>query len=214
MTTGRGGESARITNGPGEAERLAETERQREDHLRSEMERGTSWISIVLGWLSALGAALVLSGVVSAIVGAVVKGGGNDVSSGGLSGLIGLLVTLFIAYLVGGYAAGRMASRGGAKHGLLVALLGLIVTVVALAAATVVGAGFADQLNNITLPSSPSTGASGHDISSIATASGILALLLPFAGGVIGGLWGARTGRRRGVPPWESRSLRTEGGED
>lgn len=205
-------ESGRRAGATGDGERLVETERRREDHLRSEMERGTSWISVVLGWLSALGAALILSGIVSAVVGAVVNGTGNNASAGGLSGLIGLLITLFIAYLIGGYASGRMASRGGAKHGLLVALLGLVVTLVSLVAVTLVGAGFADQLNNITIPSS-STAGTGRNISSIATASGILALLLPFAGGALGGLWGARTGRRRGVPPWESSSLRTEGGE-
>jgi hypothetical protein len=32
--------------------------------------RGTSWVSVVLGWLAALGAALILSSIVGAIVGA------------------------------------------------------------------------------------------------------------------------------------------------
>jgi hypothetical protein len=33
--------------------------------------RGTSWVSVVLGWLAALGAALILSSIVGAIVGAL-----------------------------------------------------------------------------------------------------------------------------------------------
>ena len=33
--------------------------------------RSTSWVSVVLGWLAALGAALILSSIVSAIVGAL-----------------------------------------------------------------------------------------------------------------------------------------------
>jgi hypothetical protein len=34
-------------------------------------------------------------------------------------------------------------------------------------------------------------------LGTILTVSGILALVFPFIGGAIGGLWGARTGNRR-----------------
>jgi hypothetical protein len=37
-------------------------------------------------------------------------------TSGGIAGLVGLLVTLFLAFLIGGYVAGRMASRSGLKQ--------------------------------------------------------------------------------------------------
>ena len=94
--------------------------------------RGTSWVSIVLGWLAALGAALILSGIVGAIVGAIFAalGAKSGTTGGGISGVIGVLLTLLIAFYLGGYAAGRMASRSGVKHGLLVALLALVVTIV------------------------------------------------------------------------------------
>ena len=36
-----------------------------------EEERGTSWVSVVLGWLAALGAGLILSGIVGAVVGGI-----------------------------------------------------------------------------------------------------------------------------------------------
>jgi hypothetical protein len=82
--------------------------------------RGTSWVSVVLGWLAALGAALILSSIVGAIVGAIFAalGAKSGTTGGGISGLIGLLLTLLIAFYLGGYAAGRMASRSGVKHGL------------------------------------------------------------------------------------------------
>ena|SRR5215213_3668746 len=70
--------------------------------------RGTSWVSVVLGWLAALGAALILSSIVGAIVGAlfVALGAKSGTTGGGISGLIGVLLTLLIAFYLGGYAAG------------------------------------------------------------------------------------------------------------
>jgi uncharacterized membrane protein YoaK (UPF0700 family) len=41
------------------------------DRERQEAELGTSWISVILGWLAALGASLILSGIVGAIVGGI-----------------------------------------------------------------------------------------------------------------------------------------------
>jgi hypothetical protein len=84
-------------------------------------DRGTSWVSVVLGWLAALGAGLILSGIVGVVVGGIlgvlgVQGG----TEGGIAGLVGLLVTLLLAFLIGGYVAGRLASRSGLKHGILV----------------------------------------------------------------------------------------------
>ena len=38
---------------------------------RPEEGRATSWVSVVLGWLAALGAGLILSGIVSGIIGAI-----------------------------------------------------------------------------------------------------------------------------------------------
>ncbi len=39
------------------------------DRHRRESELGTSWLSVVLGWVAALGAGLILSGIVGAVVG-------------------------------------------------------------------------------------------------------------------------------------------------
>src|ERR671919_3002670 len=91
----------------------------------------TSWTSVIFGWLAALGAGLILSGIVGGVVGGIlgalgVQGG----TEGGIAGLVGLLVTLLLAFLIGGYVAGRLASRSGLKHGLLVPVLMLAVTIV------------------------------------------------------------------------------------
>src|SRR5215212_4641282 len=172
------------------------------DRQRREAELGTSWISVILGWLAALGASLILSGIVGAIVGGILAalGVGDGVTSGGISGLIGLLLTLLIAFYTGGYVAGSMASRSGVKHGLLVPLLALVVTLVLAIIGTAVGASFIDQLSGVTLPGPAGQAAQSvpqQGLGTILSASGILALLFPFIGGALGGGRGARVGQRR-----------------
>ena len=182
--------------------RVSETQTDRgsgrRDADRGEDGRGTSWISVVIGWLTALGASLILAGIVGAVVGAILGGdqaAGQEAQSGGASGLIGLLITLLLAFLMGGYAAGRMASRSGLKHGLLVPVLALIATIFLAGIGTLLGLSFIDQLSGVTLPGLPQGGT--QNLGTILTVSGILALLAPFIGGAIGGLWGARTGSHR-----------------
>ena len=172
-----------------------------EDRNRRESELGTSWTSVVFGWLAALGAGLILSGIVGAVVGGIlgalgVQGG----TEGGVAGLIGLLVTLFLAFLIGGYVAGRLASRSGLKHGILVPILSLVVIIVLAIIGAIVGASFIDQLSGIALPQVPQNAQQQipqQGLGTILTVSGILALLVPLIAGAVGGLWGAKTGRAR-----------------
>ena len=167
-----------------------------------EEDRGTSWVSIVLGWLAALGSGLILSGIVSGIVGAIFGTAGRQgIQEGGTTALVGLLITLLLAFLIGGYAAGRMAARQGLKHGLLVPLLALAVTLLLAIVGGLLGVSFIDQLSGITLPQgaqqSAQQAAPQQGLATILSVSGVLALLFPFIGGAIGGLWGARTGSHR-----------------
>src|SRR5215213_9239854 len=68
----------------------------------------TSWTSVIFGWLAALGAGLILSGIVGAVVVAILGvfcvQGCTEV---GIAGLLALIVTLLFAFLIGGYVAGR-----------------------------------------------------------------------------------------------------------
>jgi hypothetical protein len=189
------GESTPRRAGDVREERAAERQRH-------EAELGTSWISVILGWLAALGASLILSGIVGAIVGGIFAalGAEEGTTSGSISGLIGLLLTLLIAFYLGGYVAGRMASRSGVKHGLLVPLLALVVTILLALIGTALGASFIDQLSGVTLPGPANQAAQNvpqQGLGTILTVGGILALLFPFIGGALGGAKGASTGRRR-----------------
>ena len=167
------------------------------DNQSADAERGTSWLSVILGWLAALGTGLILSGIVGAIVGAILGAGGASASAseGGTAGLVGLLITLLLSFIIGGYVAGRLASRSGLKHGLLVPVLMLVVTIVLAGIGALLGLSFLDNLSGVTLPSTP--GDAPQNLGTILTGAGILALLMPFIGGAIGGALGARTGRRR-----------------
>jgi hypothetical protein len=197
---GRGGTGPRRVE---EARRDSEESRRSSGYKSSsEADRGTSWVSVVLGWLAALGAGLILSGIVSGIVGAIFGTAGRQgITEGGTTALIGLLITLLLAFLIGGYAAGRLAARSGLKHGVLVPLLALIVTLVLAIVGGLLGVSFIDQLSGVTLPqgaqNTAQQAAPQQGLGTILTISGILALLFPFIGGAIGGLWGARTGSRR-----------------
>ncbi|WP_119071110.1 hypothetical protein [Rubrobacter indicoceani] len=164
-------------------------------------ERGTSWASVILGWLTALGAGLILTGIVSGIVGGILAAVGVGA---GTAALIGLLVTLFLAFLIGGYAAGRMASRSGVKHGLLVPLLSFLIIILLAIVGAILGASFLDQLSGIALPQVPQGAGQQaqqalpqQGLDTILTVSGILALLVPFLGGALGGAWGAARGKNR-----------------
>src|SRR5688572_20664935 len=75
-----------------------------------EEDRGTSWVSVILGWLAALGAGLILSGIVSGIVGAIFGTAGRQgIAEGGTAALVGLLITLLLAFMIG--ATWQGASR-------------------------------------------------------------------------------------------------------
>jgi hypothetical protein len=156
----------------------------------------TSWTSVIFGWLAALGAGLILSGIVGGILGALGVQGGTE---GGIAGLVGLLLTLLLAFLIGGYVAGRLASRSGFKHGILVPVLSLLIILVLAIVGTIVGASFIEQLSGVALPQVPGNvqNQTPQSLGTILTASGIAALVVPFVGGALGGLWGAKTGRNR-----------------
>jgi hypothetical protein len=99
----------------------------------------------------------------------------------------------------------RSPGRGSTKHGLLVALLNLVVLLVLAIVGAVVGTSLIDQLGGITLPGPVQSAAQSatqavsqpQNLGTILSISGILALLAPFVGGALGGLWGAKTGRDR-----------------
>src|SRR5215212_11327218 len=85
--------------------------------------------SVLAGVLVAYGAFAVLAalvGAVAAAIGLTTDLAGNDWATLGLGSAIAVAVVLLVAYLFGGYVAGRMARRAGLLNGLAVFLLAIV----------------------------------------------------------------------------------------
>jgi len=161
---------------------------------------GIKWGAAFFGWLSANGLAVLLIALLSAAGVALGLAQGvnttndaaNQVKTLGVGGGIAILVVLFLAYLAGGYVAGRMARFDGARQGIAVWLIGLIVVIVLAAAGAVLGAKYnvLQQLNLPRIPVDEGTATTAGIVTLIAI------LLVTLLGAVLGGKLGDRYHRK------------------
>ncbi len=144
------------------------------------------------GALAALGTAVLLAGILAGAGTFGYQMGLDDAAEKlTIGGLIGGLVTLLLAFLVGGWVAGRVARYDGGRNGLLTALWFVLLA----GAAAALGAWAGEEYNvfrNVNLPqwfdSDALTGA--------AIGSGLVALAVMFGAGWLGGRLGERYHRR------------------
>lgn len=94
--------------------------------LTSVTPTGTSWSAVVGGWIAAIGAGALVTPLVASIL------SGRPAVPNDLALAVPVVLGLMIAYLVGGYVAGRMAGYHTSWHGLMTAFLGLFIVLVAL----------------------------------------------------------------------------------
>ena len=151
-----------------------------------------SWSGVILASLVTFGIILTLGGVMVAILEVLGLTGAAEGSA--ISGLVGISLTLLLAFFLGGYVAGRTASRSRVKHSLLASLLALVVAMFLAVVGTMLMSGFVNGLSGVRLPS---TLDDVHNLGTSKTISGVLALILPFVGGAMGGTQRAKMGRRR-----------------
>ena len=155
---------------------------------------GVSFWSVLSGVLVAFGAFIVLTAIIGAFLAAsgVAEGGiqSGQATEAGLAVVIGLIVAQFLAYLWGGYTAGRMARGSGVLNGLLVPILALVfVAVLGAIIAGVTGMSpdaAAADVDSMSLPLPLS------DLSELATGLGIGLLVAMLLGGALGGAMGSR----------------------
>jgi hypothetical protein len=176
-----------------------EPETQRSSATRQEVAHrrfgGANPGAVFFGWLVAAGVAILLAGILAGIAAAV--GETADLTNGDLEGQAGdlgigavvlLMVVLLVAYWCGGYVAGRMSRFDGARQGLAVWLLGLLVTTLAVG----LGALFEwqyDASDRIDLPSIPF---SDGELTVGGLVAGVAVLVVTLIGALLGGAVGHR----------------------
>src|SRR5215218_5666982 len=157
---------------------------------------GIKWGAAFFGWLSANGLAVLLIALVSAagvaigLTQGVPSTGEATANAGGigLGGGIALLVVLFLAYLAGGYVAGRMARFDGTRQGIAVWVIGLLVVVLLAGAGAIAGSQY-NVLESLNLPRIPIG-------EGTATTAGIVALVAVLVVTLVGAIVGGKMGER------------------
>jgi hypothetical protein len=167
--------------------------------IQRERYGGADGTAIFFGWLSAMGLAALLLAVIGAAgtrLGFATNVDTNDATSNaGTIGIVGgalLVAVLVLAYYCGGYVAGRMARFDGARQGLRVWLLGLLVTVAAAVAGWIGGEQYNvyQQLHLPRIPVDEGDIATGAIITLAVVLLGTL--LVAMAGGKAGARYHAR----------------------
>jgi hypothetical protein len=157
---------------------------------------GVSPGAILTGVVVAFGATFVFSAIVGGVLVALgISNTPSAVVTAGVGAGIALIAALLLAYLWGGYAAGRMARGAGLANGLLVPLAAILVAIAVGAIVTALGA-----TANLNLPSithfNPRLPISSNQLNNklLDTSRWIAlgSLIAMFVGGAIGGLLGAR----------------------
>ncbi|HEY8656595.1 MAG TPA: YrzE family protein [Candidatus Limnocylindria bacterium] len=143
---------------------------------------GTAWGSVLGGWLATLGVAALLSPLVTAVV------AGLSLDERSLAAAVPVIVGVGLAYLIGGYIAGRMAGYRTSWHGLLTAFFGLFVVLALIVLAVALQQGVFGSTAYLpdVLPPLVSTGLF-HSADALAF-GGLLGMLIAIFAAWLGGL--------------------------
>jgi hypothetical protein len=147
----------------------------------------------LVGMLTALAFLVLFAGLVGAAIGAVgyqtgLSGNEEELS---LASLIGGLLALFLAYLLGGWTAGRIARYDGPLNGAMTGVCTLVLAALLAGLGAWLGSQY-DVLRDVDLPQWFSRDA----LTAGAIVSGVLAIAAMLVGGALGGAWGERFHRR------------------
>ena len=161
---------------------------------------GIKFGSAFFGWLTAAGTGVILTALVSAAGAALGLGVLEDIEPTadttetiGVVGAIAVAAIIFVAYLAGGYVAGRMARFSGAKQGIAVWLWAIIIAIIVAVIGLIAGSRF-DVL--ATLNGLPRLPINEGSLTVVGIATAVVALLVALLGAVLGGIAGMRYHRR------------------
>lgn len=167
---------------------------------------GVDFPASLVGMLTALAMVVLLGGLVGAAVGAIgyqTGLSGDNVEDISTASLIGGLVVLFASYLVGGWAAGRIARYDGARNGFMTGIWTLILAAILAGLGVWLGDEY-DVLANVDLPQWFNEDA----VTTAAILSGAVGAVTMLLGGLLGGLWGTRYHRLADETLLDARELR------
>ena len=143
------------------------------------------------GMVAALGTAVVVAGLFAGAGSVGYQRGLDGAEELSFAGLLAGVATLFVAFLVGGWVAGRMARYDGGRNGVVTALWFLALAAVTAALGAWLGEEY-DVFRSVRLPQ----WFSGNARTPEALATGLIALLSMLLAGWFGGRIGERYHRR------------------
>jgi amino acid transporter len=174
-------------------DRKDEKVRNRDEVYRKEKYGGLNIGASFFGWLVANSIAVLTIAILSAIGSAVAITVTNDTSGItnnsteiGITAGILLLITLALSYFAGGYVSGRMSRYDGAKQGLGVWMVGIIITMIIALVGAVIGSNY-NILQQLNLPSIPIDGQRF-------TSGGLITLLAILVVTILAAIAGGKTG--------------------
>ena len=154
---------------------------------------GVDLPATLAGMLAALGTALVLGGLLGAALGAFGYQTGleDDAERVTVAGLAAGFATLIVAFLVGGWVAGRIARYDGGRNGLLAAVWMVVLAAVLGGIGGWLGQKY-DVFRNVRLPQ----WFRGDALTVAAFITSVAGIALMLLAGWLGGRWGERYHRK------------------
>ena len=144
--------------------------------------RGTSWMSVIGGWVASVGMLALLAPLAAGYV--ATRGGTGD----DLALAVPAILAVLIAYLVGGYVAGRMAAYATSWHGMMTAFFGLFIVLGAILLAVIADRGYLGDLRIAQLDPSYTGGIAPATVGDALTFGALLGFLATIFAGWLGGL--------------------------
>jgi hypothetical protein len=189
-----------VTASTARTDRVVLEDRDPYDGIREAKERygGLDLPAVLSGMLVGLAMLVILAGLASAAFGEIAFQTGVDGNETELS--VGALITagvvLFLSFLIGGWAAGRMARYNGATNGFMVALAFVVFLGILAALGAIAGDAY-NLFDNLRVAKADLPNwFSADTVTTGAIVSAIAFVVVTFLGATLGGLWGGRFHRR------------------
>jgi len=195
----------------GDSEVLRDARVVRAERRRNIVERfgGFDWLASFIGFAVATFFTVVFLGIVGAIIGAAgyqlhaqVPKLGSHISGTteqlGIGALVGSLIAVFLAYLIGGYTAGRLARYSGVRNGAGTVFWTIVVAIVLGIIGAILGSKF-NVTSQLHLNVDRTTLTAGGAISLVVTL--VVMLIASMLGGLLGERYHRAIDREVGVLP-------------